>query len=407
MTDFGHRKTKSAIHVKTMNGEPVKNAKIEIRQKSHEFLFGCGAFDIQAYTMDLIPGKRDLFEKKTELWLDVFNYATIPVYWALFEHEEDKPFILLLENTLSFLKEKNVVIKGHPLCWHTLCPEWLLKYDNPTILEKLLKRIDRDVSCFAGSIDIWDVINEVVIMPKFDKYDNAMTRICNEYGQVELVKKVFAEARKINPEAKLLINDFNTSKAYEELIERCLDAGVEFSAIGIQSHQHQGYWGLDKLHDVLQRFSRFGIPLHFTENTILSGEPVPPEIEDLNDWKVEEWPTLPELEEEQSEQLEEMYTVLFDHPLVEAITQWDLTDGAWLHAPSGLIRTNNTDKPAYRMLKKKIKDEWFTKSYNTVTDDNGVALVEGFKGRYDLIINGQTQELILDGRSDELTVIID
>ena len=140
---------------------------------------------------------------------------------------------------------------------------------------------------------------------------------------------------------------------------------------------------------------------------MLKKEPVPPEIEDLNDWKVEEWPTLPELEEEQSEQLEEMYTVLFDHPLVEAITQWDLTDGAWLHAPSGLIRTNNTDKPAYRMLKKKIKDEWFTKSYNTVTDDNGVALVEGFKGRYDLIINGQTQELILDGRSDELTVIID
>ena len=45
-------------------------------------------------------------------------------------------------------------------------------------------------------IGLWDVINEVVIMPIFDKYDNAVTRICQEYGRVPLVKAVFDEAKR-------------------------------------------------------------------------------------------------------------------------------------------------------------------------------------------------------------------
>ena len=119
-------------------------------------------------------------------------------------------------------------------------------------------RIRREVSTFKGTIDAWDVINEVVIMPVFDKYDNGITRICKDLGRIKLVKKVFEEAKKADPGAMLLINDFNTSQAYEILIEGCLEAGVPISAIGIQSHQHQGYWGLEKLREVLERFSHFG-----------------------------------------------------------------------------------------------------------------------------------------------------
>ncbi len=77
-----------------------------------------------------------------------------------------------------------------------------MKYDNETILKKHLERIDREVTGFKGVIDMWDVINAVVIMPIFDKYDNA---------------------------------------------------GVPISAIVIQSHQHQGYWGKEKLEEVLDR----------------------------------------------------------------------------------------------------------------------------------------------------------
>src|SRR5690606_6709846 len=109
--------------------------------------------------------------------------------------------------------------------------------------------------------------------------------------------------------------------------------------IGIQSHQHQGYWGREKLEEVLDRFSQFGLPIHFTENTLTSGHIMLPEIVDLNDYQIDDWPTTPEFEERQAREVEEMYTILFEHPLVESIVTWKFSDdGAWLGAPAGFVR---------------------------------------------------------------------
>ena len=321
------------------------------------------------------------YKNITDGWLEIFNYATLPFYWGNYEPEEGKPNKEVLMKAARYLMEKGVKVKGHPLCWHTVCADWLMKYDNETILKKQLERIDREVTGFKGVIDMWDVINEVVIMPIFDKYDNAITRICKENGRVGLIKKVFEKAHECNPDAVLLLNDFNTSTNYEILIDGCLNAGVPISAIGIQSHQHQGYWGREKLEEVLERFGHFGLPIHFTENTLISGEIMPSHIVDLNDWQVDEWPSTPEGEERQAREIKEMYSILFSHPLVEAITTWDYRDGAWLNAPSGFRRKDNSIKPSFEMLKKLVKEEWWTDT-SVITDENGWADIEAFKGDY-------------------------
>ena len=281
----------------------------------------------------------------------------------------------------QWLRSQGVQLKGHPLCWHTVCADWLLQYSNEEILHRQLERIRREVTAYKGVIDLWDVINEVVIMPVFDKYDNAVTRICKEKGRVRLVKEVFSAAKECNPEAVLLINDFNTSVSYENMLEELLEADVPISAIGIQSHQHQGYWGREKLEDVLERFSRFGIPLHFTENTLISGDLMPDYIEDLNDWQVDSWPSTPEGEERQAKEITEMYSILFAHPMVDAITTWDFNDGCWLKAPSGFVHEDNTEKPAYSALEKLIHGTW--ESHEALmTDTEGFVTFTGFKGDY-------------------------
>ncbi|MCR5310170.1 MAG: endo-1,4-beta-xylanase [Lachnospiraceae bacterium] len=382
--DLSHRKVTKTLRILDGNGNPMPGMTVSVNQLGHKFLFGCGAFDFIPY---VLQGGDDL-KTVTDSWLQVFNYGTLPFYWGNFEREEGKPNTEALMKTAKYLKDKGVTVKGHPLCWHTVCADWLLKYDNATIMKKQLERIDREVSNFKGVIDMWDVINEVVIMPAFDKYDNAVTRLCKEHGRVPLVKAVFDRAKANNPEATLLLNDFNTSAAYEELISDCLDAGVPISAIGIQSHQHQGYWGLEKLYDVLERFSKFGLPIHFTENTLISGDIMPAYIEDLNDWQVDSWPSTPEGEERQAREIEEMYRVLFANPLVEAITTWDYKDGAWLGAPSGFLRKDNTKKPSYEMLKKLIHEEWTTNT-EAVTDLWGNVTLEAFKGDYKITVNGK------------------
>ncbi len=398
--DISHRKVSKRVLFKSSTGEPLVNKKVHVQQTKHDFLFGCGAFVFLPY---LIKDEQE-YQKVTESWLDLFNYGTLPFYWGQFEKEEGNPNTETLMKTAKYLQSKGVTVKGHPLCWHTACADWLMKYDNKTILEKQLARIDREVIGFKGVIDMWDVINEVVIMPIFDKYDNAVTRLCKEHGRVGLIKKVFDEAHAANPDAVLLINDFNTSTNYEILIDGCLNAGVPISAIGIQSHQHQGYWGKEKLEEVLARYEHFGLPIHFTENTLISGEIMPPHIVDLNDWKVEKWPTTPEGEERQAREIEEMYRILFSHPLVSAITTWDYRDGAWLHAPSGFIREDNTLKPSYTMLKDLVKKEWWTDT-DVVTDKNGYAVVDAFKGEYDLSSEGHTAKAVLTDNEDmEITL---
>jgi GH35 family endo-1,4-beta-xylanase len=294
-----------------------------------------------------------------------------------------------VQNAARWCRDHHLLTKGHPLCWHTLTADWLLALNNAEILQAQLARIHREVADFRGLIDMWDVINEAVIMPVFDKYDNGLTRLCRERGRIQTVKAMFAAARAENPATTLLINDFDVSPAYDILVEGCLEAGIQIDAIGIQSHMHQGYWGVEKTLQVLDHFSRFKLPIHFTETTLVSGHLMPPEIVDLNDYQVQEWPSTPAGEERQAREAIQHYTTLFAHPLVEGITWWDMSDGGWLNAPAGLLRTDGSSKPAYEELAKLIKGEWWTGPRRLQTDENGILQFSGFLGDYELTGNGR------------------
>ena len=395
MNQLNHRQAAATLQIMNPDGSPAAGRSVQIDQVSHQFLFGCGAFDAVEIMKTKDEDRRSLLLERMEKWFGLFNYGTLPFYWGRYEPVEGQTAFIETLAAARWLREKGVQVKGHPLCWHTACAPWLMQYPNEEIFRRQLERIHRDVSAFRDVIGLWDVINEVVIMPVFDKYDNAITRICKELGRVPLVKAVFAAAKETDPDAVLLINDFNTSKAYEHLIEDLLEADVPISAIGIQSHQHQGYWGLEKLHDVLERFSRFGLPIHFTENTLISGDIMPPHIVDLNDWQVSEWPSTPEGEERQAREISEMYTVLFSHPLVEAITTWDFNDGCWLKAPSGFVHEDNSLKPSYEALKQLIHGDWETHQILTA-DGDGCVSFTGFKGGYTVSTDAGTVGFTLD-----------
>ena len=404
MDQLNHRKATARLRILNPDGTPAAGRSVRIDQVSHQFLFGCGAFDAVELMRTKDEQKKAFLQERMEKWLALFNYGTLPFYWGRYEPVEGMTAYNETMAAARWLREKGVQVKGHPLCWHTACAPWLMQYSNEEILRRQLERIHRDVTAFRGVIGLWDVINEVVIMPEFDKYDNAITRICKELGRVPLVKAVFAAAKENDPDAVLLINDFNTSKRYEELIEDLLEADVPISVIGIQSHQHQGYWGAEKLNDVLERFSRFGLPIHFTENTLISGAIMPPHIVDLNDWQVPEWPSTPEGEERQAREISEMYSILFSHPSVEAITTWDFNDGCWLKAPSGFVHEDNSEKPSYHALRGLIHGDWETHETLT-TDRDGYVSFSGFKGGYTVQAEaGSTGFTLEKDLDDQLTL---
>ena len=392
---------KNRFHEFTLDlrGVPVQSGQtVGVRQVRHAFQFGVNAFWLTR------PLPLDVRARLEAHFLELFNAATLPFYWGRYEPEEGRPQQAALQDAAAWCQSHGIPTKGHPLCWHTVCADWLLKYDDATILEKQMARITREVSAFKGLVDSWDVINEVVIMPVFDKYDNAVTRIANYLGHIELTLRCFRQARESNPGATLLINDFDLSHDYEVLLEELLARDCPIDAIGLQTHQHRGYRGADYMTDVIDRFARFGKPLHFTENTLISGELMPGHIVDLNDYQVSDWPSTPEGEARQLEEVEEMYGTIYARPEVAALIWWDMLDGGWLGAPAGLIRKDLTPKPAYIRLQELVRGEWWFPACDLVVDGTGAVRFTGPEGDYEITLADRTVPLSLSRDTPQVTV---
>ncbi len=392
-----HRTADATVTVLRDDGQPLDRTEVVVAQRRHAFRFGCTGFELIALANDEVSdADQPLAERLAAAWLEVFDLATLPFYWGRFEPQRGHPDTKRILTAARWLVDRGCVVKGHPLCWHTVTADWLLELSTADAIAAQLARIEREVTDFAGVVDMWDVLNEVVIMPVFDKYDNGVTRMCQELGQVGIVRTMVEAARAANPVATLLLNDFDVSPAYEHLIEDCLEAGIGIDVLGIQSHMHQGYWGEAKTLDVLERFARFGLPIHFTENTLVSGHLMPPEIVDLNDYQVAEWPSTPDGEARQADEVVRHYRTLLSHPAVAAISWWGIDDGGWLNAPTGLVRQDGSAKPAYHALRGLIKGDWWLAPTTMTTDDAGRLTVSGFLGDYDVTWSGRTAAFGLD-----------
>jgi GH35 family endo-1,4-beta-xylanase len=394
-----HRTAEITLTITKEDRTPLANQEVEIAQTKHKFLFGCTGFSTIPLANDELQGEQKEYEElRSQKLTNLFNFITLPFYWGRFEPVRGKPDTKRVLNTAKYFVDRGCLVKGHPLCWHTVSADWLMELSNEEIIKTQVARIHRDVTDFAGVIDTWDVINEVVIMPVFDKYDNGITRIAKQLGRTGIIRMVFDAARESNPAAILLLNDFNMSKDYEDLIEACLSEGIKIDALGLQSHMHQGYWGAEKTQETLERFARFNLPTHFTEITLVSGDLMPPEIVDLNDHQVEEWPTKPEAEIRQAEEAAELYRILFEHPSIEAITYWELRDGGWLNAPSGLIRKDLSNKPAYDALMDLVKNQWWLSPTKMVTDDQGKIRMNEYVGDYSISWMGKQASFSVDAK---------
>ncbi len=411
-----HRRGEVTVTVTDPAGNPAACCEVTVEQRRHAFGFGNIGFDfVPTLSAAEPPGTSDVegfggsstlpLDRLAALWLNLFNVATVPFYWGRYEPRRGTTDVERLTTTARWLTNHGVAVKGHPLVWHTSQPTWLL--DVPTDeVEALLRRRIRDlVGGFAGLIDTWDAINEAVIMPVFANGDNGITRLAKTRGRDYMIRLAFDEARRANPSATLLINDFDLSSAYERVIGETLDAGVRIDAIGLQTHMQKGYRGEERLLEAVTRFARFGLPLHMTENTLVSGHLMPADIEDLNDYRVSDWPTTPEGEARQAEEIVRHYRALVEHPAVTSITYWGLTDeGSWLGAPVGLVRKDGSRKPSYDALEGLIKGEWWLPATSRTTDAAGRLTVSGFFGDYAVSTPESTATFALNPAAAEITV---
>ena len=386
-----YRMGSAALRLLGPNGKSLKSGlAVKIEQKQHKFLFGCNIFKLnRCRTADDNAAYAERFAA-------LLNFATLPFYWWNYERRQGQPDDARTEEIVRWCKAQIITTKGHPLAWNYAQPPWLPK--NPDSAMRLqLKRVERCVRRFKNEIDIWDVVNEATHYDRPGCKERApiLTEAIGKMGVGAYVRESFKRARKANPKATLLINDYRTDPSYaEKVISQLIDDSGQplYDVIGIQSHMHGGYWGAQKAWEVCERFARFGKPLHFTETTLVSGE---------QGWELRQkrkdpnfrWLSTSEGEKRQAGQVAEFYRVLFSHPAVEAITWWDFTDqNAWQRAPAGLVGDDMSPKPAYEQLERLIKGKWWTKTETKVAA-GGQARFRGFLGQYEVAVRIGSRKL--------------
>jgi len=381
-----YRKGDVRILVRDKDGKPIEGVTVQVRQVRHAFLFGGSVFPlvraVQKGDLVLPFNEGDSFEPFRKHYIGLFNYATLPYYWWSYERVQGRPAQKVHESVASWCREHNIATKGHPLVWNYRQPSWLP--DDAAEIEKLqLAHVGNCVARFRGKVDIWDVVNETTNFAQAPNRSRApdMTSMWEEVGRIELPRRAFRIARKANPDATLVLNDFHVGDDFAEVARGVVDDNGKplYDVIGLQSHMHGGNWSNAKLWAVCERFSPFGKPIHFTELTVLSGK---------KGWhRPQPWPSTSQGEEEQAHEAARIYTLLFSHPSVEAITWWNLTDAhAWMQAPAGLLRKDMSPKPAYKVLKKLITEDWWTET-SLDTDDDGLTTFRGFYGEYELTLS--------------------
>ena len=123
---------------------------------------------------------------------------------------------------------------------------------------------------------------------------------------------------------------------------------------------------------------------------------MPAHIEDLNDHVVDSWPSTPEGEERQADELVRHYTTVLAQPAVESLTYWGLGDaGAWLGAPAGLLRADGSPKPGYHALRQLLREDWWVQGQDLRSDAQGVLTLRGFAGDYTLELEGESFEITI------------
>jgi endo-1,4-beta-xylanase len=369
-------------------GRPVPNATVSVEQTAHAFLFGCNVFGLSQ--SDQSPILQQEYRRE---FAALFNYATLPFYWNGFEPTEGDEQFPRLKWMAQWCAEHGIQTKAHPLVWHQSYPSWAPEDVDATI-PLLHRRVTDIVAQMSPTTKYFDVVNEASSGAAGQTPPVGESNWVNRDGAAKVVETALSWARQAGQGQNdtFIDNDYDIGENNVDMLQQMQRDGKLPDAIGIQSHMHSGVWPLTKVWMVCDRFAQFNRPIHFTETTVLSTNA--PHAVDSNAPPATDWLTTPDGEQSQAAYVTQFYTVLFSHPSLRAITWWDFSDrNSWMGAPSGLVRSDMSTKPAYTALMDLIHKQWWTSSSGR-SNNEGLYRVHAFYGSYTITVEGPAGESV-------------
>lgn len=392
------RMCQADLRVVDASGRRVPGAEISLRQTRHRFLFGANCFLLGGYD------DAGLNQRYEERYLQLFNAATVAMYWRELEREPGRPRYTAdservwrrppTDPVIDWCRRHDLCINGHTLVWDNpkwQVPTWLPKDDRAAVGQLIAKRIRELAARYGRVVQRWDVLNE-----KLNSFGRGPHNGDHGYPS-DFDILAFREAQAaLPPEATLMINDYFESwnpafRGYHELIASLVDRGARIDAVGLQCHTFAREGMLDICRDgtrlrpadlmgALDNYRDLARPIHVSEITI------PQPTDDAAG------------EEAQAIVARDMYRLWFSHPQVNSITWWNLSDGG--AAPgedsvlSGLIDRQHRPKQAFAALDRLINHDWKTSADRLVADADGQVRIRAFKGDYEVRLKVAGREVV-------------
>jgi endo-1,4-beta-xylanase len=381
------RKSELVVEVVDADGNPVVDAEVKVRMLRHAFRFG------NTVNVHLLGAGEEGFpytkkrkgleyvttweeaKKYREVVRSHFNAVTFesalrPHQWTTLTRQKNPNLrgkMLLMDSAIPWLRENEIDIKGHYLSWGAMDFNEIEKVyvGNPEAHRKWLWAHMADVLSKTDClVTEWDTINHIVAWGKHT-YEK-------EYGGMEILAEIMAEARRLAPETTHAINegkilpDGYKRDAYKRVIRFLNEKGQAPDTVGFMAH-----FGLtsltppEELLEVYDDFAKIAPNLQLSEFDVDAGDD----------------------EELQSDYYRDVMLATFSHPNLNAIVQWGFWENAHWKPNAALWRRDWSLKPAGKVYVDLVKNQWWTNE-SVRTDVRGVGSVRGFLGDYEITVTG-------------------
>jgi endo-1,4-beta-xylanase len=222
----------------------------------------------------------DISGAHSELLTRHFNSITAEnaMKWAVIEPVEGQFNFAPADALVDFAKTHHMRVRGHTLCWHKQVPAWVFqdsdgKEMTPSPANKalLLRRLENHiravVSHYKKDVYAWDVVNEVIDPKQPDGFRRSSWFLITG---TDYIAVAFRVAHEVDPEARLYINDYDTTDLPKrtllyQLVRDLRKRGVPLDGVGHQMHSTIQAPSAAAVVKTINLFSALGVDNQITE----------------------------------------------------------------------------------------------------------------------------------------------
>lgn len=326
------------VEVIDADGKPVKDAKVRVELKRHEFKFGSAIKSHFLVGPDpRSPGYRKTIEENFDSI--VFENELKPAHWPLAASNTHKVYREeWVGSALDWCAARDIAVRGHYLMIGVTEPWSEALKDKPDELRNKIRDHMKDVTGkLGGRIAEWDMLNHPAgwTIPR---------KTVDAYFDDGFYAAMFKEARSL-VKTPLFVNEdqvFRPGKQQEyyfEIITNMIARGATPDGIGNQAHFHSSFLPApEEMLRVSDRFAALVPRLAITEFDVLTNGD----------------------EELQADWLRDCLIMAYSHPAYTEFILWVFWEGTGYKPECSLWRRDWTPKPNGQVWRDWVWKNWKT-----------------------------------------------